>query len=79
MPLILALGRQGQADLCEFEASLVYRASSRTGSKATETLSRKNKKQTTKPNKQTKKQNKTWGLERRDSLRALAALLEVRS
>ena len=28
--------RQRQADLCEFEASLVYRASSRTGSKATE-------------------------------------------
>ena len=24
MPLIPALGRQGQADLCEFEASLVY-------------------------------------------------------
>ena len=36
MPLIPALGRQSQADLCEFEASLVYRASSRTGSKTTE-------------------------------------------
>ena len=35
-PLIPALGRQRQMDLCEFEASLVYRASSRTGSKATE-------------------------------------------
>jgi hypothetical protein len=31
MPLILTLRRQRQADLCEFEASLVYRASSRTG------------------------------------------------
>ena len=31
-----ALGRQRQADLCEFEASLVYRMSSRTGTKATE-------------------------------------------
>ena len=26
MPLIPALGRQRQADLCEFEASLVYRS-----------------------------------------------------
>jgi hypothetical protein len=30
MPLILALGRQKEADLLEFEASLVYRMSSRT-------------------------------------------------
>jgi hypothetical protein len=30
MPLIPALGRQRQADLCELEASLVYRVSSRT-------------------------------------------------
>ena len=29
-PLIPALGRQRQEDLCEFEASLVYRVSSRT-------------------------------------------------
>ena len=29
-PLILILWRQRQADLCEFKASLVYRASSRT-------------------------------------------------
>jgi hypothetical protein len=29
-PLIPALGRQKQADLCKFEANLVYRASSRT-------------------------------------------------
>ena len=28
--MIPALGRQKQADLCEFEASLVYKASSRT-------------------------------------------------
>ena len=34
-PLILALGRQRQADLCEFEATLVYTASARIGSKAT--------------------------------------------
>ena len=32
-PLIPALRRQRQADLCEFEASLVYREGSRTGSK----------------------------------------------
>ena len=36
MPLIPALGKQRQADLCEFEASLVYRTSSRTGYKATQ-------------------------------------------
>ena len=30
MPLISALGRQKQADLCEFKASLVYIVSSRT-------------------------------------------------
>ena len=29
MPLIPALGRQRQADLCEFEASLVYKVSFR--------------------------------------------------
>ena len=29
MPLIPALGRQKQADLCEIEDSLVYRVSSR--------------------------------------------------
>ena len=33
-PLIPALGRQRQADLCEFETTLVYRASTKTGSKA---------------------------------------------
>jgi hypothetical protein len=30
MPLIPALRRQRQADLCEFEASLLYRVSSKT-------------------------------------------------
>jgi hypothetical protein len=30
MPLILALGRQKQVDLCEFKASLGYRVNSRT-------------------------------------------------
>ena len=35
MLLTPALGRQRQVDLCEFKASLVYRASSRTGSIAT--------------------------------------------
>ena len=35
-PLIPALGKQRQSDLCEFEASLVYRASFRTGTKATQ-------------------------------------------
>ena len=36
MPIISALRRQRQVDICEFEASLVYRVSSRTGSIATE-------------------------------------------
>ena len=35
-PLIPALGRQRQVDLYEFETSLIYRASSRTGTKTTE-------------------------------------------
>ena len=30
MPLIPALGRQTQMELCELEASVVYRANSRT-------------------------------------------------
>ena len=38
MPLIPTLRRQRQVDLCEFEASLFYKSSSRTGSKATEKL-----------------------------------------
>ena len=36
MPLIPALGRQRQVDLCEFEARLVYRVNSKIGSKATQ-------------------------------------------
>ena len=38
MPLIPALGRQRQVDLCEFEDSMVYQSELhyRTGSKATE-------------------------------------------
>ena len=51
-PLIPALGRQRQVDLCEFEASLVSRASARIGSKATQ-RNPVSKKQT---NKQTNKQ-----------------------
>ena len=30
MPLVIALGRQGQANLYKFQVSLVYRVSSRT-------------------------------------------------
>ena len=45
MTLIPAFGRQRLVDLWEFEVSLVYRASSRTGSKATQiNLVLKNKK-----------------------------------
>ena len=51
-PLVQAFRRKKQVDLCEFEVSLVYRASSRAGSKATEKPCLK------KPKKQ-KKQKKT--------------------
>lgn len=40
MPLVLALGRERQVDLCEFKASLAYRSSSRT---AREILLKQNK------------------------------------
>jgi hypothetical protein len=36
MCLIPALGRQRQADLCEFEASLIYKESSRTARAVTQ-------------------------------------------
>jgi hypothetical protein len=42
-PLIPALGRQRQADLCEFEASLVYRVSFRTARATQKNLVLKNK------------------------------------
>jgi hypothetical protein len=38
MPLILALGRHGQADVCELKGSLVYRSRARI-TRAIETLS----------------------------------------
>ena len=47
MPLIIALGRQRQADLSEFKANLVYIESSRTAG-AAETLSQKDQKPTNK-------------------------------
>ena len=36
MPLIPALGRQRQVDLCEFKSNLVYRVSSRTARAVTQ-------------------------------------------
>jgi hypothetical protein len=53
-PLISALGRQRQVDLCEFKASLVYRMNSRTARATQRNPVSKNK---TKQNKT--KQNKT--------------------
>ena len=41
MPLIPALGRERQVDLCEFEASLIYRVSSRTARTVTQRKTRK--------------------------------------
>ena len=52
MSLILAFRKQRQADLCESEASLVYRVSSRTGSKTTQ------RNPVSKQNKQTKKEKR---------------------
>jgi hypothetical protein len=43
MPLIPALRKQRQADLCEFKASLVYRASFRTAWQHRELLLKKKK------------------------------------
>jgi hypothetical protein len=56
MPLIQALRRQRQTDVCKFKASLVYKANLRTAM-ATQrnTVSKKKKNQTTKQNKQTQK------------------------
>jgi hypothetical protein len=45
MPIIPTLGRQRQAYVCQFEASLVYRVISRTAGLHRETLSQKTKKQ----------------------------------
>jgi hypothetical protein len=45
MPLIPALERQRQAEFYEFEASLTYRASSRTAKATQRNLILKNKKQ----------------------------------
>ena len=63
MPLILALRRQRQTDLREFEASLIYRESSWIGFKATEEpclkKTGKKKKKKEKP-KQTKQNNIQW-------------------
>jgi hypothetical protein len=53
--LIPALGRQRQAEFCEFKASLVYRVSSRTA-RATQRdlVLNKQKQKPNQPNKQTK-------------------------
>ena len=58
--MIPALGRQRKADLCEFQASQVYRMSSRTGSKNyTENPVSKTNKQTTTKEKETALASKT--------------------
>lgn len=41
MPLVPELGKQGQVDVCEFKASLVYVISSRTAIATSETLTQK--------------------------------------
>ena len=58
MPLITALGRQKQADLCEFKVSLVYRVSFRIASATQRNLVSKTKQNKTKQNKTKQKANK---------------------
>ena len=60
MLLILALRRQKQVDLCEFEASLTYKVSSRTARAVTEgnPVSKKTKNKTTTTTKKPKKPKK---------------------
>jgi hypothetical protein len=55
-----ALGRQKQADLCEFEASLIYRVSSRTARAIHRNpVSKKQKQKNNKKPKQTNKKRST--------------------
>ena len=61
MPLIPAQRRQRQADLCEFEASLVYRVSSRT----TEDIHRNPVSKRKKRKKERKERGKEGGRERK--------------
>ena len=49
MPLIPALGKQKQADLCEFKTSLVYKENSRTASAVTQKNAVSKKQKQTKP------------------------------
>jgi hypothetical protein len=58
-PLILALGRQRRADLCEFEASLIFKDSFRTARAVTQRnsiLKNENKQTKTKTKTKNKKQ-----------------------
>jgi hypothetical protein len=58
MPLIPALARQRQVDLCEFKATLVYRVRSRSSRAKTEKPCFKKIKQTKQTNKTNKQTNK---------------------
>ncbi|MGE9501762.1 hypothetical protein ACQP3D_25510, partial [Escherichia coli] len=58
MPLIPALGRQRQVNLCEFEASLLSRVSARIGFKATQRNPVLKRQTTTTTNPTTTKTNK---------------------
>jgi hypothetical protein len=61
-PFREALGRQKHAELCEFKASLVYRASSRTAKAPQRNpVSKQNKTKQNKTKKNKTKQNKTKG------------------
>jgi hypothetical protein len=57
MPLIPALGRQRQGQISEFEASLVYRVSSRTARAIQRNPVSKNQKKKKKKKKQQQQQN----------------------
>jgi hypothetical protein len=58
MPSIPEFEKQGQADLCEFEASLVYRINSRKARATQKPCLKQNKTKQNKQNKPTRQTNK---------------------
>ena len=75
-PLILALGRQRQADLCEFEASLGYRVSFRTARATQRNPVLKNKSKNKEGREEGRKKTLRTGEIDSSVVRVLAALSE---
>lgn len=62
MPLTLVLGRQRQANLCEYKAGLVYKASSRSVREHSKTLASENKENNNNDDDDEKKLSNKMGL-----------------